>query len=675
MDAFDISYDADGALRVGWGEADWLGPIRAHTTDGVVASIEADQMRPLVTLRLEAARDLSNVANGAFADPTNYWSFATNERAEGGAPAGATGFGFQYCEFAMPTITDASLQGWFLFPLRPSLVFPMMLVAPDLRTLLIAPMNSFHEQVMAVENGLRCGWHGDLDEVSAGFATETALWGAASPRAALDEWASHLRALHGTHRPGRYADDLNRRPSYWTDNGAAYWYKTEPDHDVPATLVAAVDDLRTRGVPFSTVQLDSWFYPHETLRPFDTAEWVVPPSGLMEWDARADILPNGVADLRAQLGDPTLTTHCRHLAAASRYVKEFDCWVDGERAHPKSAALYERWLDQAVQWGVETYEHDWLIECFLGVRGLREAAGRARAWQEGVDAAAGQRGMTLQWCMPSPADLCQTVTLSNVASVRTSGDHGYLVSAGYLWAWFLYVNVFADALGLRPYKDVFHADPDDETAHADVESLLAALSTGPVGIGDRIGRTDPVIVRRTCRADGLLVKPDTVVKAIDRGFTRWATRRNTLLTGTATTTHAAGDWIYAVTLNCTDAPATGRVTIADLGVTSDRVVVWDWRTQTAEVLDRGDGWDLALDSLGWDYRVVAPIMNGRAVIGDPALYATVGDMRIGAVSADATRATVIGAGERVALVTWTEADGVQRREVDVPRRGWLEVAL
>src|SRR5262249_55065667 len=153
--------------------------------------------------------------------------------------------------------------------------------------------------------------------------------------------------------------------------------------------------------------------------------------------------------------------HCRHLAAASPYTAEFDCWIDGAQAHPVGTALYERWFDQAVQWGVETFEHDWLVECFLGVRGLREAPHRARHWQEGMARAARERGLTLQWCMPTPADLCQTVTLDQVSSVRTSGDHGYLVSPGYLWAWFLYVNAFAGALGLTPFKDVFSADADN----------------------------------------------------------------------------------------------------------------------------------------------------------------------------------------------------------------------
>jgi hypothetical protein len=665
---FVVTQD-DGALRIGWDEPDWFGPIRATTTDGVEASVEISESAPRVTLRLTATRDC-DPSTGAFADPSNFWSFATDQRSEGGVPDGATGFGFQYCEFAMPTVTDASLQNWFLFPARPSLVLPMMLIAPDDRTILVAPLNSFHEQVMAVEGGLRGGWHGDLAEVPAGFTTELVLWGAASPRDALREWGAELQRLYSTSRPGRYDDDLLRYPSYWTDNGAAYWYKSEPGMSPTETLVATVDDLRARDVPFSTVQLDSWWYPHQTLRPFNTDEWLVPPTGLLRWEPRDDVFPDGIAALREALGEPPLAAHCRHLSSASPYLDEFDCWTDGDRAHPKDAGLYERYLDQCVEWGVETFEHDWLIECFLGVRGLRAGPGRARAWQEGIDRAAGARNRTLQWCMPSPADICQTVTLSNVTSIRTSGDHGYLVSAGYLWAWFLYTNVFADALGLFPYKDVFHAEPDNPAAHADIESLLSALSTGPVGIGDPLGRTDASIVRRTCRADGVLVKPDTPISAINRSFRKWATSRGQLLTGTATSAKDDGTWVYVMTMNATEKATTGRVELADLGV-HERVVAWDWRTQTAEVLAPGDGWDVSLDGLDWDYRVLAPIVGGIAVIGDPALYATAGDLRVHHVTG--TSVGLVGPDDSFDLVFWTEKAGVQRRPITIGATGWVDV--
>ena len=42
----------------------------------------------------------------------------------------------------------------------------------------------------------------DLNEVPAGFTTELVLWGAASPRAALDEWGAELLQRYRTIRPG-----------------------------------------------------------------------------------------------------------------------------------------------------------------------------------------------------------------------------------------------------------------------------------------------------------------------------------------------------------------------------------------------------------------------------------------------------------------------------------------
>ena len=63
-------------------------------------------------------------------------------------------------------------------------------------------------------------------------------------------------------------------------------------------------------------------------------------------------------------------------------------------------------------------------------------------------AAARERGITLQWCMGTPADFAQTTTLTQVTSVRTCGDHGYIATPGQLWAWFCVTNALARPLGL-----------------------------------------------------------------------------------------------------------------------------------------------------------------------------------------------------------------------------------
>ena len=210
-------------------------------------------------------------------------------------------------------------------------------------------------------------------------------------------------------------------------------------------------------------------------------------------------------------------------------------------------------LAQAASWGAISYEQDWLVEIWLGVRGLRERPGRVRAWQEGLDAAAARHGLSLVWCMATPADFFQTLTLGRVVSIRTSGDYRYLSGNASHWVRFLYTNALARALGLLPFKDVFltarDADGLDGDPHAEAEAMLSALSAGPVGIGDRIGRTDPAIVRRTCRADGLLVKPDLPIAALERCFRADAWFEPALLVGETISQHPAGRFGYVAAMN------------------------------------------------------------------------------------------------------------------------------
>ena len=680
-----VHVTAEGVLRIGWQEPDWFGPARLLTPGvavsprvlasehsvtveaaGIVGEVRVLANEPVVVLRLEASEPRYGFATGEFATPAVAWHFDPLGRAEGGAPEGVRAFGHQYTEFALPVFSDAAMSRWRLLPIRPPVVLPMGLVAPDGRTVLLAPLLGFHEQVIRVPaskeqtaDGLRAGWHGDIDEVDAGFATELAVIAGDGARDCFERWARLLRAASGVAPPLRDSDVLGTRVSYWTDNGSAYWYRTEPDLDAASTVVAAVDDLEARGLPVGAVQLDSWWYPHEVLRPFNTDEWVVPPSGMVRWEPRDDVLPDGVSALRERLGRRPLVTHCRHLSSQSPYLAEFDTWVDNDRAHPQGPELYERWLDQAVGWGVEVFEHDWLIECFLGVRGLR-APGRAAAWQEGIDKGLGDRNLHAQWCMASPADFAQVSRLRHITSIRTSGDHGYLVGPEVLWAWFLHTNVMARALGLWPYKDVFHSAPTSETR--EVEALLAALSAGPVGVGDRVGEADVDLIRRTCRADGVLVRPDVPVAAIDRVWFGAPVWSGEMLVGSTHTQHRAGRWGYVVSCNVgmEKQPTRGRVAIADVG--EDRpstasIAVFDWRTGTVEVVSESGAYDLTLESADWDYRVLAPVLpEGIAVIGDPELYACAGDSRIAdvAVEGGGVAVTVLGAGERVRLAGWSE---------------------
>ena len=729
-----VDVASDGTVTVGLDGQDWFGPGRpsrpatvgapvvvadelgAATSVTVVegdvrCSVRAYAERPLVVFTSQATAALDGLATGTYDEPALAWpTFTPGQRTTGLEPDGLRALVFQHCEFALPSIAGPSLDGWFLLPHRPPTGWPLLLSRADGATLLVAPLDAFHEQTIGLNDGtLRCGWHGDLEAVPAGFTTDLVVLGAEGPRAALDAWGRLLLDAAGTVRPGRWPDALGSRPSYWTDNGSAYWYRTEPGHDVAGSIVAAVEDLRANHVPVGAVQLDSWFYPHVELRPIDSPEWVVPPSAMVAWEERPDVLPGGIAELRHRLGDPPLVAHIRHLSARAPIAAETPAWVDGDLAAPATPEAYERWLDQCLAWGVQTFEHDWLVEVFFGVRDLRTRPGRARAWQEGIDRAARDRGITLQWCMGTPADFAQTTTLTQVTSVRTSGDHGYIATAGQLWAWFCTTNALARSLELMPYKDVFRADPEVAGANGEPEALLAALSTGPVGLGDRVGRQDPALARRTCRADGLLIKPHTAIAAVDESLLSGPAFNPTLLVAECTSEQSAGRWTYVVAMHThpgddridgeirlgsvlgsdRSPPPSGRPDPSPRGAVD--LVAWDWRTRSATRLAPDATIGVSLGREDWSFHVLAPVLaSGLAVIGDVSKFVTAGDARV-EVSATATGARLVvkGAGEVVTITGWAEAPptspdgdvthdpttGVWTTVVEVPSRGWAVRAV
>jgi hypothetical protein len=680
-DGLALEPEAPGCWRVAFGERDWLGPVglrvegapapvlagarRLSGADDLGAfeslelewqglalplatSVRAYAERPLLVFRLEALEAIEGLASGHFGTPSVAWPWLLPARRRpGGVPEGTRGYAHQYTEFAFPTFSDASLANFLLFPHRPRVVTPLWLNAPDGRSLMLAPLADFHDQVIAVPPGpehaalgVRCGWHGDLEGVPAGFATELAVWAGPGPRRVLEEWAACLRRRFGTRRLSRYADQSVARLSYWTDNGAAYWYRTEPGHDVAATLEATARELRAAGLPVCAFELDSWFYPHEVPRPVNPQGQVhVPPSGALLWEAREDVLPAGIEDLRRRLGDPPLVAHARHFSSRSPYWDETPAWIDGDRAHPIDPAFFERLLHQAAQWGVTTFEQDWLVEMYLGVRQLRARPGRARAWQEAVDRAAARHGLTLLWCMATPADFLQTLTLERIVAIRTSGDYRYLAPNPSNWVRFLYTNALARALGLHAFKDVFLSDPSgtglDGDPHAEAEALLSALSAGPVGLGDRVGRSRREIALRTCREDGVLVKPDLPLAAIERCLRADCYFEPEPLVGETWSQHPAGRWVYVVAMNAwrEERPLELRLPLSELGAAAPDapVVAYDWRSGRCERLEPAGELRARLAPGDWHFRVLCPLLDGLGVFGDVARYACAGDRRIGRI--------------------------------------------
>ena len=634
--------------------------LPAHLVPGIECSDRFDR------LTLRATRNLTGIATGLFAQPSVWVTLVPT------AP-GVRLFGWSFAQFAWPV--RSAVGAPFEFNPTPNVhsppaVLPLLADGPDGEVELLAPLDAWHEQIVAVDQadkitGLRWGWHGDLDTVPEGFITTLGRFRGTSAREVLARWGHLVRnpafALRSVpvavlpapsladatpplslapvigpdattpvptdNTPG---DPILTHLSYWTDNGAAYWYRTEPGLDMEATLTAKLAELAELGVPVGAVELDSWFYPHEVARPVGPGPQPteVPPTGMLHWSPRTDVLPGGMEQLHTSLGAPPLVLHSRHISPASPYVTRGEWWTELS-AVPADPAFYDQWFADAARWGATCVEQDWLLMVWYGARQVRSQPGRARAQLAGLDRAARRHGLSLLLCMALPGDYLASVELSQVIAVRTSDDYRIAADPAHLWVWYLSVNLLADSLGLAVFKDCFLTGSDpgpdglDGDPYAGAEALLAVMSAGVVGIGDRLGRTDPALLARVCRPDGLLVKPDRPISLHDqRVFTAGRGPGELCWADTAT-----GPWRYLVALHVADDEQPRRDEI-DLG--RDHLV-YDWRRQEAVVTRRITA---VVDHRDWALFVCCPLWASpepdgwAALIGDPTKYATMSRQRV-----------------------------------------------
>ena len=446
----------------------------------------------------------------------------------------------------------------------------------------------------------------------------------------LERWAIDLGGGTTPRVRPRHRNPVTSHLSYWTDNGAAYWYRTEPGCTIGDTVADVVTTLRADGVPVHAVELDSWFYQHETPRPIAEIGYPaeVPPTGTMRWEPRDDAF-GGVAieQWAAGVGSPPLVLHARHISPNSPYLADGEWWVDGLAAHPVDPAFFRRWFDDAQRWGACCIEQDWMLMYWFGVRALRATPGRARQWQQALDRHAGDTGVELMWCMATPADLVLAASLDHVVAVRTSDDYRFAADPALLWTWYLTVNRLAGALGLAAFKDVFFskvpeegADSIDGDVHAELEALLAAMSAGPVGIGDRIGHTDRDVVLRTCDADGRIRHVDRPIAMIDSCLFGGPARGEGLAWATATATRDGAVWTYVLAINTATAAhaVSDELLLADAGLHGEHVV-YDWREHATFHSDR-----VAVTLATRDWALFVCVPPGHSIDeGDPTKYVVV----------------------------------------------------
>jgi hypothetical protein len=437
-------------------------------------------------------------------------------------------------------------------------------------------------------------------------------------------WGNVLTGRSHKPRPADDADLLVKYLGYWTDNGAAYYYKYDPSLGYAGTLLALVDRYRAEDIPIRYLQLDSWWYSKTRTNPNGTVggpknaklpegAWNA-YGGTTDYSASPDLFPNGLAAFRKKVGLP-LVTHARWIDPTSPYHQDYK--ISG--VAPVDPRWWDDRMDYLAKSGVVCYEQDWLNVLYGNSPDMASTLSTGTDFAGGMADAARRHGMTIQYCMPTPRFFLQSSQYADIVTSRVSDDRFERSK----WRNFLYVSLLADSLNLRPWTDTFMS-----TERGNL--LLATLSSGPVGTADAIGKESRDNLMLAARGDGVLVKPDAPLVPTDASIIADADQKHQPLISATYVDHGVMSTLvfaYARKGDSSDI----SFSAADFGL-SGRCVVYREEDGVAKQVEEGQRYQDTLGPDGWAYYEIAPLgQSGIYFLGDAGKFVGLGRQRIPAV--------------------------------------------
>jgi len=503
---------------------------------------------------------------------------------------------------------------------------PIVLYNDDLAVMIISPLDNFMESMTEpVDGEWRCGFGGLIEKVPAGTVHKVLVVTGHGINDTMSKWGDIIRKWHNHERTDPYAGIGISHLGYYTDNGAMYYYKDAPDMNYHETLIAVKEDADRRDIPFGYFQIDSWWYPKASKR----KGLLSATGGAILWEPLPGLFPQGLTVFQEELGVP-LVAHNRWYDVNSPYCERYECAPGGgtkDTNLPIEPAFWDEIMDNAASYGVAVYEQDWLHLQISRIPWLRNGMGNANLWFDTMVNAAAARGLTFQLCMASPEFLLQQMKHDNVTHVRVSSDYIAGMFKHHYYPNFHRTSMFAHAVGLWPFKDVFQSASGQRTIRNErwplEEALVSNLSGGPVGPGDSIGAADRELLMRTCRKDGMLLKPDRPATPIDLMFLD----HHKPWTVTTQSANGIGETMYLAAFNLWPLRTFDfEVSFSDLGI-SGEYLIYNWRER--EFVTASDKVVFGrMPKNDASYNVLCPVLeNGMALIGETEKFVTLSAKR------------------------------------------------
>ncbi|KAK6165978.1 hypothetical protein SNE40_022777 [Patella caerulea] len=418
---------------------------------------------------------------------------------------------------------------------------------------IIAPFSEFMSASTYLDttqqpNRLSWGIMGGVMEIPEDFMSQFMIF--YSPNGinkAFEEWGSLMRDFYGKDPSYRKADMTINYLGYWTDNGATYYWVTEPQKTYEQTIYDIQSYAMKTNIPYRYVQYDDWWY----IRTSGAAG-----TGTISWTPRPGVFPSGRRKIYENTQWPVVA-HNMYWSNLTTYAKQnggmYNFILDSHgHALPFEERFWNDLFKDGKTWGLMVYEQDFLNTNFDSINATVSDVVSGKTWLMEMGNAARKNGLTLQYCMSYPRHAMAALEIPVVTQARAFADNRPNTDH-----WTIGVSsILAEALGIAPYKDNFwtmEVQPQNRynatEPHTALHALISTLSTGPVGPSDLVGYSNRSLIMRSCNAEGLILKPSKPATAIDKQIQQMAFGGNIGPEGKIYTTYSNIDnYIFGIIL-------------------------------------------------------------------------------------------------------------------------------
>ncbi|MHA1148849.1 MAG: hypothetical protein ACTSR8_11485 [Promethearchaeota archaeon] len=503
---------------------------------------------------------------------------------------------------------------------------PVVFYDDDLNTFTVCALDGFLNTVISQgrDKRISCGFQGELNEIPANTNQKFIILFNKGINNSLEELGVMLRKYHKVERKEPYSSIAVSHLSYWTDNGAYYYYQREKGLSYEDTMVDVKNYFEKNKIPFKSYNFDSWWYLkyQSGFNKFITRLFKplfrILGGGLfgntIRWEADPEHFSTDLATFYRERFKYPIIAHSRRWDARSPYLEKYEFEVHENHAIPLKIGFWEWCMRHAKESGIDIYEQDWMKNQVKSLPVLREKLSAQEEWLNNMATAARENEVDVFYCMMTPGMILYSIKHPNIIMARCSGDYNHRWPITYRFIHATQTCILFNAVRIHPHQDVFRSHYELLGEHyPEFKCLVEILTSGVVAPGDKKERVNWSLLKKTCRDDGLLLKPDKPLTANDLMFKKHRkyyicdtyTRRNDLI------------WRYILVTNVWPKRVKDRkVTLEELGFEEEFVLYDYYLRKIVKIAITKEISIGILKKYQYKYFILSPILkNGMALIG------------------------------------------------------------